>query len=129
MKSYTDLGKLFENYLLRQKNDEQYDIYRAMHYILSMPSKRIRPVLTLMACDLFGGNVKAALPVAMAVEIYHNATLVHDDIMDNASQRRGKPSVHKVYGNNVAINTGDVMFMKAYRYLLKMRQNNIHELL
>src|SRR5690606_17313696 len=103
--------------------------YRATRYIMSMPSKRIRPVLTLMACDMFGGDVKSALPVAMAVEMYHNATLVHDDIMDNAVQRRGNPAVHKIYGNNVSINTGDVMFMQAYRSLLQARQGNIHELL
>src|SRR5690606_7776631 len=63
------------------------------------------------------------------VEMYHNATLVHDDIMDNAVQRRGNPAVHKIYGNNVSINTGDVMFMQAYRSLLQARQGNIHELL
>ncbi|HEY0262352.1 MAG TPA: polyprenyl synthetase family protein, partial [Chitinophagales bacterium] len=117
MKKYTDFAKQFENYYTNQKFDERYDVYQALSYIMSLPSKRIRPVLTMMSCDLFGGDVKSALPAAMAVELYHNATLVHDDIMDKADMRRGKPSVHKVYGSNVAINTGDMMFMVAYRYL------------
>ncbi len=129
MKKYTDFAKQFENYYTNQKFDERYDVYQALSYIMSLPSKRIRPVLTMMSCDLFGGDVKSALPAAMAVELYHNATLVHDDIMDKADMRRGKPSVHKVYGSNVAINTGDMMFMVAYRYLLQMKHSNIHELL
>lgn len=130
MNTYADFIKQFEKYYTKQKFDERYDVYRALQYIMSMNSKRIRPVLTLMSCDLFGGEVKSALPAAMAVELYHNATLVHDDIMDNATQRRGKPTVHKAYGNNVSINTGDVMFMVAYRYLLQLKnKDNIHELL
>lgn len=129
MNKYTDFSEQFERYYASQKFKQRYDIYQALDYIMSLPSKRIRPILTMMSCDLFGGNVKNALPAAMAVELYHNATLVHDDIMDKADTRRGKPSVHKIYGNNVAINTGDVMFMVAYRYLLQMKHKNIHKLM
>lgn len=128
MKKYTDFVSLFENYYAQQKFNERYDIYRAMNYIMAMPSKRVRPALTLMACELFGGKAKTALQAAAAVELYHNSTLVHDDIMDKAEQRRGNPTVHKVYGNNVAINTGDVMFMQSYRFLLQTKRGNVHEL-
>ncbi|MBL7801680.1 MAG: polyprenyl synthetase family protein [Chitinophagales bacterium] len=128
MKSYTELVAMFEKYYAEQSFDERYDVYRAMQYIMAMSSKRIRPALTLMGCDLFNGNLKTALPAALAVEVYHNSTLVHDDIMDKATTRRGNPTVHKIYGNNVAINTGDMMFTQSYGYLGKIKKDNIQEL-
>lgn len=117
MHSAPQLVSLFEAYYKKQKFDQRYDVYRAMEYIMSMNGKRIRPLLTLMASELFGGNVKKSLPQALAVEVYHNSTLVHDDIMDKAATRRGNPTVHKIYGTNVAINTGDMMFSLSYRYI------------
>jgi len=117
MQSATQLVSLFEAYYKKQKFDQRYDVYRAMEYIMTMNGKRIRPLLTLMACELFEGDIKKALAPAMAVEIYHNSTLVHDDIMDKAATRRGNPTVHKLYGTNIAINTGDMMFSLAYRYV------------
>jgi len=117
MHSAPQLVSLFETYYKKQKFDQRYDVYRAMEYIMSMNGKRIRPLLTLMACELFKGDLKKAMPPALAVEIYHNSTLVHDDIMDKAATRRGNPTVHKMYGTNVAINTGDMMFSLSYRYV------------
>ncbi len=128
MQSYNELILVFEDYHQKQTLDEKYDVYRAMRYIMTMKSKRIRPVLVLMACNLFKGNIKYALPVALGIEVYHNSTLIHDDIMDKASTRRGISTVHKVFGNNVAINSGDMMFTLAYDYLLNTKKEYTHEL-
>lgn len=89
-------------------------LYEPIAYILSLGGKRLRPVLTLAACDLFSGKVESAMPVALGIEIFHNFTLLHDDIMDNADMRRGKETVHKKWNSNVAILSGDTMFALAY---------------
>ena len=80
--------------------------------------KRIRPALTLMACEMFSGDYKKALPVALAIEVFHNFTLVHDDIMDNADLRRGRESVHVKYDIPTAILSGDAMVMLSFKYLM-----------
>jgi geranylgeranyl diphosphate synthase type II len=87
---------------------------------MHLGGKRLRPVLALMAYALFQKDVERALPAAMAVEIFHNFSLVHDDIMDEAPLRRGKPSVHTKYGLNSGILSGDVMLIYTYEYLLKI---------
>jgi len=92
-------------------------LYKPVNHIMNIPGKRIRPLLLLMGCEMFGGDVKNALNPAFAVEVFHNFTLVHDDIMDNADIRRGVPTVHKLYGTNAGILAGDVMLAYAYRYL------------
>ncbi|HWB63095.1 MAG TPA: polyprenyl synthetase family protein, partial [Chitinophagales bacterium] len=92
-------------------------LYEPVNHIMSIKGKRIRPLLLMMACDLFGGRVEDALNPAFAVEVFHNFTLVHDDIMDQADLRRGVPTVHKKYGLNAGILAGDVMLSYAYRYL------------
>lgn len=84
---------------------------------MGIKGKRIRPLLLLMATDMFGGNVEDALNPSFAMEVFHNFTLVHDDIMDNADIRRGVPTVHKVFGVNAGILAGDVMLAYAYKYL------------
>ncbi len=94
------------------------NLYQPIQYTLSMGGKRIRPVLVLMACDMFGGNIKTAMPAALGIEIFHNFTLLHDDIMDKASMRRNQPTVHKKYNENIAILSGDAMSNLAYRYML-----------
>ena len=78
------------------------ELYEPISYILSIGGKRMRPALLLMACDLFGGDVEAALPPALAIEVFHNFTLMHDDIMDNAPIRRGRSTVHEKWNQNVA---------------------------
>ena len=92
-------------------------LYAPIIYSMSGGGKRLRPVLLLIATEAFGGSVDKAMPAAMAVEVFHNFTLLHDDIMDNAAVRRGKPSVFAKWGENVAILSGDAMLISAYKYL------------
>jgi len=92
-------------------------LYEPIRYIMSLGGKRIRPVLTLMAADLFEGDIHAAMPAALAIETFHNFTLIHDDIMDNAPLRRGKQTVHEKWGVNNAILSGDVMMVEANKHL------------
>ncbi|MGH1338232.1 MAG: polyprenyl synthetase family protein [Aureispira sp.] len=98
-------------------------LYEPLDYILSLKGKQIRPTLSLLACELFEGSVKSALPVAFAVEVFHNFSLMHDDIMDESPLRRGMPSVHEKYGNNTAILAGDVMLLQAYEELYKLESH------
>lgn len=93
------------------------NLYDPVNYILNLGGKRIRPILTLMGVDVFGGDVKSALPAAMAVEVFHNFSLVHDDIMDAAPLRRGKETVHTKWDINTGILSGDAMLIVAYQYL------------
>jgi geranylgeranyl diphosphate synthase type II len=93
-------------------------LYTPVEYVLSLPSKRVRPALLLMAYNLYREEIAAAYPQAVAIEIFHNFTLLHDDLMDRASLRRGKPTVHRVWNDNTAILSGDAMLVLAYRYLL-----------
>ena len=97
------------------------NLYSPVNYILSIGGKRMRPILTLMATDLFGGDSKASLHAAMAVEVFHNFTLLHDDIMDDAPLRRGKQTVHEKWDVNTAILSGDVMMIKAYGFLMEYK--------
>ena len=93
------------------KVSEPKSLYEPIEYILNLGGKRLRPVLTLMSCDLFGGNHKHALDAALAVEMFHNFSLVHDDIMDNAPLRRGKKTVHEKWNLNTGILSGDAMLV------------------
>lgn len=95
---------------------EPKNLYEPIDYILKLGGKRIRPVLTLMAADIFSGSFKKALPAALAVEVFHNFTLVHDDIMDDAPLRRGKKTVHEKWNINTGILSGDAMLILAYQY-------------
>ncbi|MCL2682213.1 MAG: polyprenyl synthetase family protein [Bacteroidales bacterium] len=94
-------------------------LYDPIVYSLSQGGKRIRPLLTLMSCEMFGGDVEKALYPAVGVEIFHNFTLLHDDIMDKAPIRRGQPTVYKRWNENVAILSGDAMFAVAYDFLTR----------
>lgn len=108
----------FIAYLNKKINiNEPKNLYEPIHYILQIGGKRLRPVLTLMTCELFGGNFKKALDAALAVEVFHNFTLIHDDIMDSASTRRGKETVHKKWDVNTGILSGDAMMIMAYQCL------------
>ncbi len=95
---------------------EPITLYRPIQYILSLGGKRMRPVLTLMAADAFNADCRKALPAAIAVEMFHNFSLVHDDIMDDAPLRRGNETVHEKWGINTGILSGDAMLILAYRY-------------
>lgn len=106
-----------------------YELYAPVTYSLSMGGKRLRPVLLLMACNLFSDKIEKALPAALALELFHNFTLLHDDIMDKAALRRGKPTVHIKFSENHAILSGDAMAFLSYHYLLKCPSPNLTGLL
>lgn len=95
---------------------EPQNLYQPIDYILQLSGKRIRPILTLMAADILSNDFKEALPAALAIEVFHNFTLVHDDIMDDAPLRRGKETVHEKWDLNTGILSGDAMLILAYQY-------------
>jgi geranylgeranyl diphosphate synthase type II len=118
MKSVNTYKEDFISYLNEKvKVKEPVNLYEPIHYILQIGGKRLRPVLTLMTCDLFGGNVRKAYDAALAVEVFHNFTLIHDDIMDSAPARRGKETVHTKWDVNTGILSGDAMMIVAYQCL------------
>ncbi|WP_105046613.1 polyprenyl synthetase family protein [Polaribacter gangjinensis] len=95
---------------------EPKNLYEPIDYILQLGGKRMRPILTLMAADIFSSDYKKALPAALAVEVFHNFTLIHDDIMDEAPLRRGKKTVHEKWNLNTGILSGDAMLILAYQF-------------
>ncbi len=128
--SIDSLQNVFQKYINEHKfTHEPQALYDPVNYILSLGGKRLRPVLLLMSYNLFDDEVERALPAAFAVEIFHNFSLLHDDIMDEAPLRRGKPAVHIKYGTNTGILSGDVMLIYAYEYLLKTDDKTIVPLL
>lgn len=94
------------------------ELYEPITYMMNLGGKRMRPALLLMACNLFSDDITEALDPAMAIEVFHNFTLLHDDIMDLAPLRRGNKTVHEKWNNNVAILSGDVMLVEAYKLLM-----------
>lgn len=108
----------FESALRQMQTPEEPELlYAPIIYSMSGGGKRLRPVLLLITHEAFGGNIDKAMSAALAVEVFHNFTLLHDDIMDNALVRRGKPSVYAKWGENVAILSGDAMLITAYKLL------------
>ena len=95
-----------------------HNLYDPIRYTLALGGKRLRPLLSLLAQQLFDPKAQPAIEAALAVEVFHNFTLVHDDIMDEAPLRRGKPTVYTKWNTNVAILSGDVMLVQAYQLLL-----------
>lgn len=92
-------------------------LYAPMAYLMRLPAKRVRPAAVLMGCELFGGTPEQALDEALGIELFHNFTLMHDDIMDAAPLRRGRPTVHMQWNVNSAILSGDAMLVKAYQLM------------
>ena len=118
MQTNDQLLAIFENYLAQLELPEEPELlYAPIEYSLAEGGKRLRPLLLLLSCEAFSGNYKTALDAAAAVEVFHNFTLLHDDIMDHSPMRRGKPSVAARWGENVAILSGDAMLITAYRLL------------
>ncbi|MDV7186188.1 polyprenyl synthetase family protein [Lutibacter sp. TH_r2] len=108
--------EVFLGYLNEKiKSKDPVNLYNPIKYILEIGGKRLRPILALMICDLFGEDSKKAMDVALAIEVFHNFTLVHDDIMDSAPIRRGKETVHKKWDENTGILSGDAMLIIAYQ--------------
>jgi len=104
-------------------------LYEPVSYILSLGGKRMRPALLLMACDLFGGDVEAAMAPAVAIEVFHNFTLMHDDIMDKAPLRRGKTTVHERWGHNAGILSGDAMLVLSYELMMQVEDGLLRTVL
>ncbi len=102
-----------------------YGLYEPVTYVLSLGGKRLRPLLMLMSYNLYRDDLERVLSPATGIEIYHNYTLLHDDLMDNADLRRGKPTVHRVWDRNVAILAGDTMFALACRYMAQCPQKHL----
>lgn len=118
----------------KQINDLCYPVspqrlYEPIRYVLSLAGKRIRPVFALLACNLFSDDIKTAVEPAIGLEIFHNFTLLHDDIMDKADLRRGHQTVHKRWCDNVAILSGDAMQIDAYRHVSNVPQAKLKEVL
>lgn len=113
-----ELYRLYENYRIANAfTGNPVNLYEPMNYIMDLGGKRARPMLTLASCLSAGGNPENALPVAHALEVFHNFTLLHDDIMDNANSRRGKLTVHVKWNTAIAILSGDNMLVSAYHHL------------
>lgn len=119
----------FLAYLQRQPILKQpQNLYEPIDYILGLGGKRMRPVLTLMGAEVFGCDYRKALAAAMAVEVFHNFSLVHDDIMDDAPLRRGKETVHEKWNLNTGILSGDAMLILAYQYFEQYEPSIFREL-
>lgn len=119
-----------ENYLAQMEMPAEPELlYTPISYSMQGGGKRLRPVLLMLTYSLFADDYQRALPAAAAIEVFHNFTLLHDDIMDNALLRRGKPSVYAKWGKNVAILSGDAMMIEAYRLLGRTQTDNLSPIL
>ena len=120
MHSIYQYQQFISDYLISQyETKEPKNLYEPIRYILELGGKRMRPVLTLMSAEIFDSNYQKALPAALAVEVFHNFSLIHDDIMDDAPLRRGNVTVHEKWNTNTAILSGDAMLILAYQYFEK----------
>src|SRR5437868_5121738 len=108
---------------------EPAELYDPVRYMLKLGGKRIRPALALMSCELFDGSYTDALPAALGIEVFHNFTLLHDDIMDKAPLRRSRQTVHTKWNNDVAILSGDAMFVKSCQLMMQVKQKNAGEVM
>lgn len=121
MHSIDELRELFLKHLQEARfNGEPNNLYEPNNYFLQIGGKRLRPVLLLLTTELFGGNYKDAITAALAIEFFHNFTLIHDDVMDDAPLRRNFQTIHEKYNLNTAILSGDVLMVKACEYLGKL---------
>jgi len=114
-----EIGSMVEKSIFSlELKGEPEELYDPIEYLISVGGKRVRPKLAIVTFNLFSDNIERSIIYpAMALEIFHGFTLIHDDIMDNASMRRNQPTVHKKWNNNIAILSGDVMCIKSYQYM------------
>lgn len=118
--NFNTLRQIFLDYLQENKFvEEPPKLYDPINYIMDVGGKRVRPVSMMIAAEVFGGKVDAVLPLAYAFELFHNFTLAHDDVMDDADMRRGKEAVHIKYGLNSAILSGDAMLIYSYKIIME----------
>jgi len=129
MLSIQQYQEQFLIYLENQKIEkEPINLYQPIDYILQLGGKRIRPILTIMSAEIFDAEYSKALPAALAVEVFHNFSLIHDDIMDDAPLRRGKSTVHEKWNINTGILSGDAMLILAYQYFEKYEPKTFRKL-
>lgn len=112
-----------------QKENKDFSLYDPVNYILDIGGKRLRPVLSLMATELFNGDFKESIKPSLGIEVFHNFTLLHDDIMDNAPLRRGHVTVHEKWNINAAILSGDVMFVQAFSLVTSCKNEFLRDVL
>ncbi|MDR1557245.1 MAG: polyprenyl synthetase family protein [Tannerellaceae bacterium] len=130
MLSFNEIQQRLEYEISRLRFDRPPEsLYAPIGYILSLGGKRIRPTLTLMACNIYSDTVEPSIAPALCMEVFHNFTLLHDDLMDQADKRRNKPTVHKAWNENTAILSGDAMLIVAYRLIAGSHPSHLKELL
>jgi geranylgeranyl diphosphate synthase type II len=133
MYSVEELQKIVSSEVEKRSADmlklNPVELYEPIQYSLEMGGKRLRPVLVLLAYNMFVNDVSGALPAALGIEVFHNFTLLHDDIMDKADVRRNRPTVHKKYNENAAILSGDAMAFQSYRYLVECNSTRLVEVI
>lgn len=130
MYTLKDFQQIINHSIAKEKIiKEPQALYEPINYTLESGGKRIRPALVLLACNLFSDDIQKAIKPAIGLEIFHNFTLLHDDIMDQADIRRGIPAVHKKWDENTAILSGDAMLIKAYDYFFDIESPNFRKIL
>ncbi len=133
MQVYSSLYKSLTDALEKEQASLQAsspkEMYEPMAYIIGLGGKRVRPLLTLIGCDVFDAPIDNATQSAIAVELFHNFSLIHDDILDNAPLRRGNTTVHEKWNQNIALLSGDGMMVKAFEELAKSKAEHIHQLI
>ncbi len=117
MNTMVQNAKRIDSFLLSRLKGEPRDLYKAASHLIEHGGKRLRPYMVVKSCELLGGNIKQAMPAAAAIEMVHNFTLIHDDIMDNDEMRHGVPTVHMKFGIPVGILAGDLLFSKAFEII------------
>jgi len=130
MQSSEELLEIIDKYIKQlELQNPPAELYNPISYTLNTKGKRIRPLLTLLACQMFSENIEPAIYPALGLEVFHNFTLLHDDIMDNASIRRGLPTVHKKWSTNTAILSGDAMMIESYKLISLSPNNKLQDVL
>ncbi len=130
MHSFTELSGIFEEHFNKRHFPQvPKNLYDAAQYILTIGGKRVRPVCILMANELFNGIDPDSLEVAIAIELFHNFSLIHDDIMDKAPMRRGMATVHAKYGDSTALLAGDVMLVEAYEHINTIQPTHLSKII
>ena len=133
MQAYANLFDILKKAIEKEQNalsnSFPKEMYEPMNYIVGLGGKRVRPLLTLVGCDMFDENPNEAIYAALAVELFHNFSLIHDDILDNAPLRRGNTTVHEKWNHNIALLSGDGMMVKAFEVLSKSNTLHIGQLL
>ncbi|NQU79889.1 MAG: polyprenyl synthetase family protein [Bacteroidetes bacterium] len=120
MYSFNESREIINNTISKINfDDDPAELFDPIKYTLSTGGKRLRPALVLMSCELFSGKIDEAIKPALGIEMFHNFTLLHDDIMDKSPIRRNKPTIHKKWNENIAILSGDVMSILSYKYITK----------